>query len=158
ALWLRFWANAADLKMELFLHRIRNPHSWLATGVLSGVGLMLGSWRLMVGGLWVGLSGNRSYNIAWSTLQILGPAIVLLACGIWSDAIDRACKTNPVYMQSLAIKVASWCLAVLVIAKFWLAASTWSQADPGFRRRYFLVWAGGLAFFLTLAVLASPSH
>jgi hypothetical protein len=59
-------------------------------------------------------------------------------------------------MQSLAIRGLSWFLAALVIAKFWLAAFIWSKADSGFRRRYVLVWIGGLACFLTLAVLASP--
>jgi hypothetical protein len=156
-LWFAFWANAADLRMEFFLYRIRNPDSWLPTGVLSCVVLMLVSWRLMVGGLWVGLAGNRSYNIAWAILQIVVPALLLLAVGISSDTIDRECKTNGVFMQSLAINGLGWCLAALVIAKFWSAAFTWSKADPGFRRRYLLVWAGGLACFVALAVLASPT-
>ena len=157
-LWFMLWANVDDLRMEFYLYRIRNPDFWLATGALSCVGLMLVSWRLMVGGLWLGLSGNRSYCVAWSTLQILIPAFVLLAVGICSDTIDHECKTNLVFMQSLAINGLSWGLAILVIAKFWLAAFAWSTAEPGFGRRYCLVWAGGLALFLTLAVLASPFY
>ena len=157
-LWLLCWANVTDLRMDVYLYSIRNPDSWLATGVLSCVGLILVSWRLMVGGLWVGLSGNRSYIGAWFALQILAPVLVLLTVGIFSNTIDRQCRTNGLMMQSLALNGLSWFLAILVIGKFWLAAFTWSKADPGFRRRYFLVWAGGLVSFLTLAVLASPFY
>ena len=157
SLYLTSWANLTDLREDFFFYRLRNPESWLATGMLSGVCLMLVSWRLMVGGLWVGLFGSRSHYIAWSTLQILGPVLVILAVGIFSDTIDRECKTNALMMQSLAITGLSWFLAALVIAKFWSAAFAWSNADPGFRNQYFLVWAVGLTLFLTLAVLASPT-
>jgi len=156
-LWLS-WANVADLKMEFFLYRVMNPYSWPATAVLLCVGLLIVSWRLMVGGLWVGLYGNRDYYLGWSVVQVLVPVLGLIAAGIWSDAIDRECKTNPVRMQSLAVNVLGWCLASWVIFKFWFAAFAWGGAERNFRRRYLLIWAGGLTCLLALAILASPFY
>lgn len=157
-LWLSLWADATELKVSLFLYRERHPHSWLAIGILYFVGLMILSWRLMVGGLWIGLRGHRDFYMAWSTVQILVPALGLLAAGIWSDWIDSECQTNPVLMHSLAINSLGWCLSALVIAKYWLAARTWAGVELNFTRRYLVFWAGGLACLLALALLASPFY
>lgn len=154
--WLTLWANHADVSLQFFRLHVFYPHGWPFVLILSCVALMVLTWRLMVSGLWVGLSGSRVYYIGAIALQVLIPALCLLAAGIWSDAIDQKIKKDPVFMQSLAIEGISWILAALVIAKYWFAAFSWSQHDRAYTRRYLLAWAAGLACLLALAILAWP--
>ena len=154
--WMLLWENSAVLKGQLFLFRELYPHSWLLVTILCCFGLMVLTWRLMVNGLWVGLSGSRSRYITSLALQVLIPALVSLAAGILSDRIDREIKDNPVLMQSVALAGIGWILAVLVIARFWFAAFMWGKTDRGFARPYMVIWCVATACLLVLAITASP--
>jgi len=118
--------------------------------------LLILTWRLMVAGLWIGLSGSRAQYITATALQVGIPVLLAIAAALSSDYIDRAIQNNPVFMQSLAIFGLGWILALLVIVKFCSAVFFWSNAPSGYRRRYLSIWGGGLAGLVTLAILASP--
>ena len=155
-LWLSLWADTAQLNRLLFEFRMFYPHSWRAIIVLYFFGCVVLTWRCMVGGLWLGLSGKRLYYFGSMGLQVVVPSLVLLACAIWSDDIDRELQRNPELGKSIALEVIGWTLALLVIGKLWFAAQSWSKINPRRTRQYVLLWAGATVCFVGLAILSRP--
>jgi hypothetical protein len=154
--WLSSWANTGVLKQQLFVIRELYPHSWLLIGILCYFGLMVLTWRVMVNGLWVGLSGSHPRYVASVAAQVLAPVLVSLAGGISSNTIDREFKDNPVFMQSVGLWGVGWILAAWVIGRFWFAAFTWGKADRGYARPYMVIWYVATACLLVLAIAATP--
>jgi hypothetical protein len=155
-LWLSAWADNLELQEMLYQFRLFHPQSWSEILALSFVGLMVLTWRFMVNELWTGLSGLRHYYYGSIGLQVLGPLLLLLACAIWSDAIDRLLQRNPDLKKAVAVEVLGWCLALLVIAKLWFAVFSWRKIDPRHSRRYWLLWIVATLCLIALAFLASP--
>jgi hypothetical protein len=89
-------------------------------------------------------------------LQVIVPSLLLLACAIWSDDIDRLIQRNPELGKSIAIEVIGWALALLVIGKLWFAVFSWSKIDPRQTRQYVLLWAGATLVLIGLAILSRP--
>jgi len=155
-LWLSVWADSLELQKMLYQFRMFHPNSWREILALSFVALMILTWRLMVNGLWTGLSGRRMYYFGSIGLQVLVPLLALLACAIWSGSIDHLLQRNPELGKSIAVQVLGWCLALLVIAKLWVAVFSWRNIAPRHARQYLLMWIASTLCFLTLAILASP--
>ena len=124
-LWLSLWADTSQLNRLLFEFRTFYPHSWRVIIVLYFVGFMVLTWRCMVSGLWLGLSGKRLYYFGSMGLQVIVPSLLLLACAIWSDDIDRLLQHNPELGKSIAVEVIGWTLALLS------SASSGSRPIPG---------------------------
>jgi hypothetical protein len=156
ALWLPLWANTANLKQLLFEFRMFYPRSWQTVAALYLAGFMVLSWRCLVSGLWVGLSGSRLYYVGSLALQVIVPSLVLLACGIWSDSIDEAIRTHPDRVKSVALAVIGWALALAVVFKVWLAVFSWQAITPIRTRQYLLLWSGATLGFVALAILSRP--
>ena len=155
-LWLPLWADNTHLKRLLFEFQMLYPHSWGTIIVLYVAGFMVLTWRGMIGGLWLGLSGRRAYYVVSLCLQVLGPSLVLLACGICSDWIDGQIRMHPDRIKSVALSVAGWALALAVIFKVWFAAFSWSKSRPRRTWQYVLIWSGATACFVALAILSRP--
>ena len=154
--WLSVWANSVELQKMVYQFRMFYPNSWFVILVLSFVGLMVLTWRIMVNGFWTGLSGRRVYYFGSIGLQVLVPLLVLLACAIWSDNIDRLLQRNPELRKSIAVEVLGWSFAFLVIAKLWIAVFSWRNIALRHARQYLLLWIAFTLCFIALAILASP--
>src|SRR5581483_1054554 len=103
ALWLPLWADKTQLQQFLREFRRFYPHSWLAITILYFAGFAVITWRCLVSGLWVGLSGNRSYYIASACLQVLVPTLLSLAAGLFSDTIDSEIQQHPDVVNSITL-------------------------------------------------------
>lgn len=156
ALWLPLWANTLELQKEMFMFRQFYPNSWQVILVLCFAGLAVLTWRCMISGLWVGLSGNRAYYIGSACLQGLIPILALLVIGIWSKDIDSAIQKHPELVKSGSICAIGWLLAFLVIIKIWFAVFSWSDITPRRTRQYLLLWSGATLTFVALALLIDP--
>jgi hypothetical protein len=155
-LWLSLWADTSQLNRLLFEFRMFYPHSWRVIVVLYFVGFMVLTWRCMVSGLWLGLSGKRLYYFGSMGLQVIVPSLLLLACAIWSDDIDRSIQRHPELVKSMAVEVIGWTLALLVIGKLWFAAHSWNKINSRRTRQYVLFWAGATLVLIGLAILSRP--
>jgi len=152
ALWLPFWADKSNLNDPLFSFRLLYPNSWLTIILLSVGGLVVLTWRLMVDGLWVGLSGKPLYYFGSPALQVMVTVLLLLAIGIWPDTIRSQIGSHP----SLMISIAGWTLVLAVILKLWSAVFSWSRITPRRLSQYLLIWSSFTLCFVGLGIL-SPS-
>jgi len=156
ALWLPLWADTTNLKQLLSEFRIFYPHSWQTIIVLYLAVFMVLTWRCLVNGLWVGLSGSRLHYVGSICLQVVVPSLALLAVGIWSDAIDDRIRSNGVEIQAVVLTVLGWALALAIIARFWLAVFSWKSITPRRIRQYLLIWSGATLCFVALGILSRP--
>ena len=154
SLWLMLWANTRLLQAAMFMIRTIYPSFWPVVIVMSVAGLMVLTWRCLASGLWTGMSGNRRLYAWTSALQVLAPALLALACGIWSDDIDAAIKAHPLEAMSFTLRVIGWLLALAVLLKLGLAVFAWQQITPRRMLRYLLIWSAATLGFVVLAVLA----
>jgi hypothetical protein len=155
-LWLSSWANTAHLKPILVQLRLFYPHSWHVILILYFGVFMVLIWRCLVSGLWVGLSGKPSHYFGAAGLQVSGAALLLLAIGIWSDAIDATIKSHPNVIRSAVFYAMGWIFAGLVIVKLWSAALTWNKNTPRRTWQYLAIWVSATACLVTLAILSRP--
>ncbi len=156
ALWLPLWADTTQLQRQLFEFRMIYSHSWHVIIVLFVAGLVIVSWRFMVIGLWVGLSGSRPFYIASLCLQVIVPSILLLAAAICSDKIDAAIQNHPDRVITLLLSMIGWTLALVIVAKLWFAVFSWRKITPQRTWQYLLIWSGGTLGFVVLGILVRP--
>jgi pimeloyl-ACP methyl ester carboxylesterase len=156
AMWLPGWANTRQLEMLLYTFHQQYPHSWVLIIALSLCALPVLGWRFMVSGFWAGLCGRRFY-LMLSTIVLAGmPLLALLACAIWSDAIDAEIKFHPDKAKLIVPHVIGWVLAVAVVAKLWLAVFSWRNISSRRACQYLLLWVGATVCFVVLAIVARP--
>lgn len=157
ALWLPHWGDTTSLNEPLFIFcRMIHPHSWLLIAILYFAGLVMLTWRCMVGGLWVGLSGSRRYYLGSLCLQAAVVALLLLACGICSGTIDSQIQNHPDIVKSVVVSATDWTLTLLVILKLWFAVFSWSKITHRRTWQYLLIWSGVTLCFVVLAILSAP--
>jgi pimeloyl-ACP methyl ester carboxylesterase len=149
ALWLPFWADCADINESMSLFHLIYPHSWLALELLSIGVLVFSTWRLMVNGLWAGLSGKRSYYFGSPVLQICLAVLLLFAIGFWPDAL------RPQIHPTLAISIVGWALVLAVVLKLWFAVFAWSRITPRRTWQYWLIWSSCTICFVALGILSA---
>ncbi|MGO8697518.1 MAG: hypothetical protein ACLQVY_07355 [Limisphaerales bacterium] len=155
-LWLQFWADTTQLHVPMVFSRVLHPHSWQVSVVLYFIAFVVLIWRCMVGGLWVGLSGNRFHYLGSLCLQVILPALLLAACGIWSDTIDLQIQHHPEVVKFVAVSGIGWTLAILVILKLWLAVFSWSKITSCRSWQYLLIWSSITLCFVALGILSAP--
>ena len=156
AVWLPVWADTTSLKKLIAEFKMFYPNSWLAIVVLYFLGFMVLTWRCLVSGLWVGLSGKRSWYIAAASMQVIIPALLLLTAAICSDAIDRRVRRDPEFLNAASMMVIGWVLAALVIGKLWIAVYSWSKITPRRTGQYLLIWSAATLGFVTLGIISRP--
>jgi len=152
ALWLPLWADRAGINEPLLLFRLFYPRSWPGIIFISIGALVVLTWRVMVNGLWVGLSGKKLCYFGSSGLQVVLALLLLLAIGIWPGTISSCFRNQP----SLAISIAGWILALAVTLKVWFAVFSWSRVTRSRMWQYWLIWSGITLCFIALGIL-SPS-
>ncbi len=156
AVWFFLRADTTQVGESLFMIRMLYPHSWPVMIFLNVAGLAILTWRGMVGGMWVGLSGRTLYYAGSTWLQMIAIAALSIAFGIESDSIDWQIEHHPDVVKSVAISAIGWTLVVLVILKLWFAVFSWSKITPRRSRQYLLIWLGTTLCFVALAILSTP--
>jgi hypothetical protein len=156
ALWLSLWADTEHLKRSLFQFVTFFPHSWQIILILFVVAFLVLTWRCLVSGMWVGLSGSGLYYVGSLCVQLILPALMLLAAAIWSDAIDAQLQTHPAQYKSMVLSLLGWILALGILLKVWFAVFSWSKITPRRTRQYLLIWVGVTVACVALAILSSP--
>lgn len=156
ALWLSLWANTTQLVRFLWQLQMLFPHSWPIILLLTFCAALVLIWRCLVSGLWVGLSGKPSHYFGAAGMQILGPALLLLAGGIWGDQIDKALKNDDGLRTLMIFQGIGWALALLIVGKAWFAAFSWSKNPRRYASRYLWVWSIATVCAITIAILLHP--
>jgi hypothetical protein len=156
AIWLPLWAGKTSVEQDLFYLRLLYPRSWLPLLMLAVFGLVIFTWRLMVGGLWAGLSGKALWYYGVPAMQLIAVWLVALACAIWSGTIDRFCQEHPELAHVLPIRIGGGILAGLVILKYWAAAFSWRKVTPRLTWQYLRLWLCATLGLGALALLAQP--
>lgn len=156
AIWLPLWANMEELQGPLYEFRMFYRHSWWLIIALCLFFLGVLTWRGLIGEMWSGLSGKNLWHIGSIGFQVGAPVLVSVACGIWSDDIDRFAKSHPDFKQTTFIQITGWVLAALIIAKICFGAFAWSKLEARHSLRYLAMWVGGTLCLVVLAVLLRP--
>jgi hypothetical protein len=155
ALWLPLWADLAELSLArigfwMVYHHTVAPQ--YATAALIVIAAMLLTWKCLVSGLWVGLSGSRKLFVTIPACYVtlaLTAMIVLLVIAQHDDAYPRPVPRDP----NRIVQWLQWIGAAAVIAKVWLAAWSWRQIAPSRVRRFTWLWCGAVVCLLSLALL-----
>ena len=155
ALWLPLWANLdglALLRVGFWMAFGHSVYPQYAMAVLILVGGMVLTWKFLVGGLWIGLSGNSKLFIASAAVYCLLPLIGMLGLAQLLNhrtAVRAWIREDP---NQLLFWI-QWIAALGVIAKFWISARAWHGFDPRRVQRYLLFWCAGTLSFAALALL-----
>ena len=155
SVWLPLWANLTSLSMVrvgfwmVYGHSVYPQYAIAALSIIAGLFL---TWKFLVGGLWIGLSGNLKLFIASASAYCLMLLLGMFGLAILLDhdeAFRQWLREDPDRPLSLF----EWIAALGVSAKFWMAAVSWRKIAPQRVRRYFLAWCGGTLCLIALAIL-----
>lgn len=147
-LWQFGWVNTSalgNLGRTLWAIQYHSLLPQLVMAVLFVVFLMLLTWRFLVAGLWIGLSGNgRLFTVTTVPLVLIPTAGLLLLDEFFGWLLDDASRMQPFV----------WCVGALAIARYWAAAYTWRGIGRAFHA-YLVAWACGTTCMVLLAWLAA---
>jgi hypothetical protein len=110
------------------------------------------TWKFLVGGLWIGLSGNRKFFIASAAAYCLVLLLGMIGFTILlnhDQAVREWVREDPNRLLSYF----EWIGVLAVIAKLWMAAFSWRSITPERVRKYLLIWFSGTLGLITLALL-----
>jgi hypothetical protein len=155
SIWLPLWANLAPLTMIRIGFWMAYGHSMWAQYAISALlvaASAFATWKLLVGGMCVGLSGSRKMFITSTAVYCLVPLLgfVGLTVLLNHDQEIRAWVTQD---PNRVLSICVWLAALAVIAKFWLAAFSWRRIAPARVRAYLLLWTGATLMLITLVIL-----
>jgi hypothetical protein len=155
SVWLGFWANLDTFNylrvlVWIFYGRLLYPQYGLAI-LLFVTGFLL-TWRFLVSGLWLGLSGNKKLFAATAIPYGFALALVL-AIGVIlpqnEESVLGWMSTDFGVLLPTLVRIA----AVAVAAKFWIAAWSWRDAQKKQVRQYLALWSCGTAACIAFGLL-----
>src|ERR1043166_3535013 len=155
SVWFPLWANLESLSMMRIGYWMAFSHSVLPQYLMAALVLLAGmllTWKFLVGGLCVGLSGNKKLFIAAVLPYCLALLLGLMALIILlrhETAVRAWVRHDP----SRLLSYCEWIAALGVAAKFWIAARAWHRVSPCRVRQYLLLWCGATLVFVALAIL-----
>lgn len=148
AIWLSSWGNLDSLSrlaLQLWAfhgHSVEAVYGIAVLIVLAGIFL---TWRFLVSRLWSGLSGTRPMFVG----SVLSIVIFVIASLVFdADRLPGWLLSDPERLAPVA-----WIAAVLVIAKYWIAAYAWRAVAPRYLRLYLLIWLAATVSFLALGIV-----
>jgi hypothetical protein len=154
SIWLPLWADLAPLMMIRIGFWMGYGHSMWAEYAISALYVAasaLVTWKLLVGGLWVGLSGNRTIFITSAAVYCLVPLLGFIVLTLLLNH-DRQVRDWATEDPNRVLSICEWIAAFAVIAKFWLAAFSWRSIAPARVRTYLLLWACATLLLITFAI------
>ena len=155
SLWLPLWANLEPLTMLRIGFWMAYGHSLAPQYVIAAlffIASMLLTWKFLVSGLWIGLSGNRKLYVASAAAYCGVPLLVLVGvtlCVNRDEAVRAWIRDDPNRLLSCFL----WIAVFGVVAKFWIAAASWRAIGSGRTRRYVLLWCGATLALIALGTL-----
>jgi len=155
SVWLPLWANLAPLTMirigfwMIYDHSVYPQYVIAALSIIAGLFL---TWKFLVGGLWIGLCGNRRFFIASAAAYCLVLILGMIGLIILLDH-DKAVRGWVREDPNRLLSYIEWIAALAVIAKFWMAAFSWRRISSHRVRKYLLVWLGSTFCLMALAIL-----
>lgn len=155
SLWLPLWANLAPLMTIRIGFWMVYGHSVWAEYAISALFIaacMFVTWKFLIGGMWVGLSGNRKLFLATEAVYYLLPLLGLIGLTILLNH-DQAVRAWATEDPDRVLAILEWLAAVAVIVKFWLAAYNWRNLARARARAYLLLWTGATLLVVILAIL-----
>jgi hypothetical protein len=155
SVWLGMWASLDRfnfLRVTLWSLYGRSLYPQYGLAVLLFVTGILLTWRFLVSGLWLGLSGNK--NLFSMTAIPYGFALVfVLAFGVIlpqkEDSILNWMSSDFGVVLPTMVRIA----AVTVVAKFWIAAWSWRDAHRLHVQQYLALWLCGTAAWIAFGLL-----
>ncbi|HTG42982.1 MAG TPA: hypothetical protein VK633_00500, partial [Verrucomicrobiae bacterium] len=155
SLWLPGWADLSSLTMIRVAYWMVQGHSvfpQLLMAALLLLAAILLTWKFLVGGLWIGLSGSKKLflgsAVACSFMFFSGMICVAILAN--HDRPFRAwLRNDPNQLLSIITTI----LAAAVIAKSWLAARSWRLIQPQRTRRFLLAWLAAMLCMIILVRL-----
>jgi hypothetical protein len=154
-LWLNLWAKVDQLSMirigfwMVYGHSVY-PQYAIAALILATCILL--TWKFLVNGFCVGLSGNRTLFIG-SPVAYCVAAIIGITAFAWLLNHDQQFKAWVRHDPNELLFVFERMIAAAIVAKFWLAAFSWRRISWRRTWQYLLLWAGATLLLITLAKL-----
>jgi len=154
-LWLTLWAKVDQLSMlrigfwMVYGHSVY-PQYAIAALILAACVLL--TWRFLVGGLCVGLSGNRRLFIGSAAVYCLA-AILGITSFAWLLNHDQHFMAWVRHDPNELLRVFERVVAVAIIAKFWLAAYSWRRISWRRTWQYLMLWTDATLLLVALATL-----
>lgn len=155
SLWLPFWANHDSLAMvrgTLWMihgHVLYPQYTIAALGFFAGILL---TWRFLVGGLWLGLSGNTKVFALSAIPYVLVPFFgipAIVASIEFHEPILVWLQRNAGQWLGLCV----WITAGAFVMKMWAAVFFWRTISGRYIRKYLTFWLGCSACLVALAFL-----
>jgi hypothetical protein len=155
AFWLPNWADLSSLAMIRVAFWMVHGHSVFPQYLMAALFLLLGaflSWKFLVGGLWIGLSGNKKLFVGSAATYGITLFGVLIGLAFFANH-DRAFRAWLRDDPNRLLVIIEAFAAVAVIAKFWLAARSWRFIQAQRTRRFILAWLAATLCMLLLVSL-----
>jgi hypothetical protein len=149
AIYLPLVANLDGVRRVLAGFQALFGGTWHAVGLLFVLALMMLTWRFLVGGLWIGLSGSR--KLFGLSAAPYGATPLLLTMALFTvfkkeSLIDWAISNVDNFLPTAALV-----LTGAVLVKFAMAIRTAREIS----RQYLLVWFAATSLLVILALLLS---
>ena len=150
SIWLPLWASLdALIPIRRFLRSLsdNSVSPQYAFGALSILVGMFVTWRFLISGMWIGLSGNRKLFAAsaapYALVPVLGVIGLMVLLRNQSGLVWIADNLDPLLAS----------FGVAVIVKFWLWVFSWRDITPERVRQYFVFWSGSTLSVIVLAMM-----
>jgi hypothetical protein len=154
-LWLNLWAKVDQLSMIRIGFWMVYGHSvypqYAIAALLLGACMLL-TWKFLVNGFCIGLSGNRKLFVGSAVAYCL-VAIIGISAFAWLLNHDRQFMAWVRHDPNELLRVFEWIVVVAILAKFWLAAFSWRRISWRRTWRYLLLWLGTTLLLTFLARL-----
>jgi hypothetical protein len=155
-LFLSLWLPFANLDVVTGVQFALKQSHLVPIAILGVMAAAFLTWRFLVAGLWIGLSGNKALFSLSAAPYALSPLLLILFLFTFVSPTSWLrvwIRTDPDELVAWL----SWIAAAAVIAKCILAVFSWRKVATGFVRQYCGVWIGTTACMIVLAVLL-PFH
>jgi hypothetical protein len=153
SIWIAGWADLSSLTMIRVAFWMVHGHSAFPQQLIAALLLlaaMLLTWKFLVNGLWIGLSGSKKLFLGSAltySLILFGGVIGLAILANHDRAFLAWLRNGPNQLLSIINTV----VATSVIGKLWLAARSWRLVQPKQTRRFLVAWLT-VAFCLIILV------
>jgi len=151
--WLPFWGSIDSIKAGAKLVAQVYGPSWIAPsaiGILIIFAGILFTWRFLVNGLWLGLSGNKKLFMACAVPYAFFPLVVIATLLVLSESGPlRIALMNYDLSRLTLLEVIA---AIAVIGKFWAWVFSWRDVASERVTQYLFFWAASTLPLLMLGI------
>jgi hypothetical protein len=152
SIYLPLWANTTELR-ELWqtLSLVYGAFAMSIIVVLSLIAAAILTWRLMVGSLWVGLSGSLRMFVGSAVLHVM-IAVLLVWSVVWMGRLFWTHLNQLVHN----FRWVGWAIVAAAVLKLCLASRSWDRITPGRTRKYLAAWWLATVCFIVFVLAVDP--